>query len=151
MKFVDLTKYMIELATKWSPENQKRMEILLELQDHFSDLKGIRDRWGNVRFVSNEANQYVENIDLEHQSIEFDGLPIEVWPFIYWDLRGTKLYSDPAYFIVADKNPDGFGYVPRKNWLEDMQAAKICKTVINKVKDYLDKHPPINYRDIEDE
>lgn len=151
MRYLDLNKYAIELAQKWSQANQRKMETLLELQSQFTDLKGIKDRWGNVRFVSSEANKYVEEVDLEHQSIEFDEMPIEVWPFIYWDLRGTKLYSDPAYFVVADKNPHGFGYMPREGWKEKMEEAEIGRSVINKVKDYLDRHPPINYRDIEDE
>lgn len=151
LKYIDLNKYAIELAQKWSPSNQRKMEILLELQSQFDDLKGVKDRWGNVRFISADANKYVEEIDLEHQSIDFDGMPIEVWPFIYWDLRGTKLYCDPACFIVGDKNTDGFGYNAREGWLEKMQEAQISRSVIMKVKDYLEKHPPINYKDIEDD
>lgn len=122
---------------------QAKLQWLLELMVVFPDLNLFRDHYGQVKACSAEANPEVDCIEMD-TCHDCDGRPIRVWPYIVMD-RGTRLYSDPPMFVVADQNVLGFGEVPRDGWDEALQAVGLDSSVIQMVRDHLSRHAPVSY------
>lgn len=121
-----------------------RVAQLSELLETFPDLRLVRDHYGQIKFCSREANDQVDSIEMD-SCHTCDGKPIKLWTYITIDKRGTRLYSDPPAFIIADQNQKGFGEIPRPGWEELLEDYEISRSVILKVKLHMSGHPPINY------
>lgn len=117
---------------------------LSELLEAFPDLKLFRDHYGQIKYCSREANAEVDSIEMD-SCHTCEGKPIKLWPFVYIDKQGTRLYSDPPLFVIADQNTKGFGEIPRAGWEEVLETAGISRSVMLKVKLHFSGHPPINY------
>jgi len=57
--------------------------------------------------------------------------PIEVWPYVSID--GTKVYSDPPYFIVGEGSYS-YKEIEYDGWEKNLQNSDIPQEVISKVK-----------------
>ena len=141
MEFIDPCDEILRLMSEGKPE---QAGIIEAFWDTWEDLRVFRSRWGDLRFASAEVNEHVDEIELEHQAIEDDGAPLEVYPFSAVGPH-DRLYSDPPCFVVADAVVGGFGESPRPGWEEEMRAAGIARLVIEKVRCYLDKHQAVYY------
>ena len=139
MEFIDLREEVARLAAAGEPERAGGIEAILEL---WPECRGFRSQWGDLRICCREANQEVNQLELEHQAIEHDHHPLEVWPFVSIGPH-DRLYSDPPCFVVADAPRLGFGEIPRSSWQDLLEAAGVGAIVISKVADYLDKHQPV--------
>lgn len=129
--------------------DHKGLQQLADLAQTFPDLRLFADHRGNIKYCSAEANAEVDTMEID-SCHECDGKPIKLWVFVTLDPRGTKLYSDPPVFTVADQNPLGFGEIPREGWEQELEAAGISKDVIHRVRLHQRGHPPINYLEVED-
>ncbi len=117
---------------------------IAEMADAFPDLRLFRDCWGNLKFCSAEANSEVDTMEMD-SCHRCDGQPIKMWAYVVVDPNGTRLYSDPPYFTVADQNKNGFGEIPRVGWQEELEYYGISRKVIVKLKTHIAGHPPIDY------
>ena len=117
---------------------------LSEMFQAFPTLRLFRDHWGILRACAAEANQEVDRIVMD-SCHTCDGKPIKLWTYAEIDSKGTRLYSDPPMFVVADQNQKGFGEIPRPDWEEELKSHGIGRFVITKVREHLRGHPPINY------
>lgn len=142
MEFVDL---QVEIRTLEAAGDLQKLSVLLELLASFPDLRAVKDRWGRLKYCSKSANEETDCIELAPNAHDCDGKPLEVWPYIVIDKVGTKLFADPPYYLVADQNTAGFGETPRQGWRELLEAAGLGRSAILKVKDYLARHPPVDY------
>ena len=83
-------------------------------------------------------------IDIVNQ---FDAVPqlgiTEFRPFA--ESFGLRLYSDPPSFYLSEPNRSGFGETPLSDWEQLLGDNMISDYVIDKIKDYLDSRPPVNY------
>lgn len=143
MEFIDVVQeiHRLEDGGDWG-----KLQQLSEMAFCFKDLRLYREHDGQLRYVSADANSEVDSIE-SNSCHECDGAPLKVFPFVVIDARGTRLYSDPPCFLVADQLQGGFGEVPRPGWKEQLEEAGISNTVIRKVKLLLEGHPPIPYFD----
>jgi hypothetical protein len=143
MEFVDVTEEMqrLEAEGDWG-----KIAELSEMVKTFPDLRLFRDHYGILKYCSAEANSEVDMMEMD-SCHNCDGQPLKMWAYVTIDQRGTKLYSDPPVFIVADQNQRGFGEVPREDWQDQLEASGISRQVILKVRWHLMNHPPIDYFD----
>jgi hypothetical protein len=126
-----------------------RAMVIAEMLDVFPGLRLFRDCWGQIKFCSQEANVQTDTIEID-SCHSCDGKPIKIWPYVVIDPGGTRLYSDPPFFVIADQNQRGFGEIPREGWEEELKAAGLDRYVIAKVRLHLRGHPPINYFEDDD-
>jgi hypothetical protein len=145
LDYVDLNE---EIERHRDGDWGKAMQIA-EMQDAFPDLKLFRDHWGQIKFCSAAANDQVDTIEMD-SCHNCDGKPIKLWTYVVVAPDGTRLYSDPPVFVVADQNQQGFGEIPRDGWEEELKEAGISRFVTQKVRDHLRGHPPINYFEDDD-
>lgn len=147
MEYVDIIEEIrrLEAAGAW-----EKLSLLDSIAEEHPDLKLFRDPYGRILFCAASAAPYTEDIELNPSSHDCDGAPLQAWVFVCVDKIGTRVYSDPPFFIVADQNVAGFGEIPRNDWRDHMKAAHISRFAMEKVADYLRRHPPINYVEDED-
>lgn len=145
MEYVDIDEELARLHDDWGRALQ-----IVELQAAFPDLRLYRDHYGCLKYCSKAANSEVDSMEMD-SCHRCDGKPIKLWPYVVIDPSGTKLYSDPPVFVVADQNVNGFGEIPREGWEEALKEAGIGRFVIQKVRDHLRGHPPISYLGDDDE
>ena len=93
-----------------------------------------------TRMCSRESNILVNRVEIDNTT-EFT----KVWCFMEIDMKGTRVYSDPPMYVVADRYEVGFGEQPREGWKADLERAGLDRSVIIKVKEHLEAHPPISF------
>lgn len=143
MEYVDLDE---EICKLWDAGNTRELSDVLALRDAFPDLKAVRagDR---LRYCSAIANEDVDCIDIGYNYADSGGA-LMIWPFARF--REGAVYSDPPSFLVGWQNEKGFGEIPRPDWREHLQDYGLSQCAIDKVGDYLERHPPIDYAEVDD-
>ena len=145
MEFIDLKAEVKRLMAAGEPEQAGIIEAYM---DTWPDIRGFRSRWGDLRFCSYEANEVALEVELEHQAAVNDHTPMEVWLFVAVG-PNDKLYTYPPCFVVADAPACGFGEIPREGWDDLMEEMDIRPAAINKVRDYLERHAPCLYEELD--
>ncbi len=145
MEYVELIP---ELRRLENEGNLAKMSLIIDLLEAFPDLRLFRDG-KSLLLVSESANSEVDTLEINSWVHDCDGKPLEIRTYLTVDQLGTRLYSDPPSFTVADQNRNGFGEIPREGWKEQLQEASINWSAISKIKDYLERHPPVDYFDDE--
>jgi hypothetical protein len=107
------------------------------------NLKVYEDFQGVIKLCTSDANEYVDNIEVEYRTD--DGGSLLVAPFLL--SKEGKLYSDPPYFVVGARNTKGFGVIPLNDWKSLLTDWNISDSVISKVKNYLGQHQRVDYDD----
>lgn len=146
MEYIDLRQEVDRLVLAEEPAKAGIIEAIIEL---WPESQGYISRWGDMRFCCEVANKEVNQLELEHQAIEHDDSPLEVYPFVSIGPH-DRLYSFPPCFVVADAPHGGFGEIPREGWQEEMIEAGISPLVILKVEAYLEQHQPVLYMETDD-
>lgn len=147
MEYVDLKAEVQRLVDAEEFEKAGSVQAVIEV---WPDVKGFRSRWGDLRFCTPEVNDKVDQLELEHQAIEHNDCPMEIWPFVSIGPH-DRLYSDPPCFIVADAPHLGFGEIPRAGWEDLLTEAVVSAIVIAKVRNYLEQHQPVLYSEVPEE
>jgi hypothetical protein len=142
--YLSASEYLAKLV--YSGSNWHRIDQIEELMKKYPSLRVYEDYLGRLRLCTYEVNSLVDEIFLWHRTDS--GGSIEVLPFIQED--GVEIHSDPVIFIVGHANDKGFGEVPLHDWKNLLEDEKICKDVVRKIRDYLDKHAPVNYSDVDE-
>jgi hypothetical protein len=144
MEFIDLYQEIQRLADAGQNEQAGILKAYLEF---WPNARAFRHPiWGDLRICCRDANVEVNQLELGHQAAVHDHLPMEVWPFVAIGPH-ERLHSDPPCFIVADAPVKGFGEIPREGWRDDMDEEDINRHIIQKVGNYLERHPPVLYDD----
>jgi hypothetical protein len=115
----------------------------------FPDLKRHVNRWQKERFCSKGANAKATDYDMSHNCGCCADSPLEVWPYTEQD--GVRIYSDPPSFTVGEKNGYGYGETPYPGWDAKMREANIPEPLIDRVRMYLEAHPPEEYPEDEEQ
>lgn len=68
---------------------------------------------------------------------------VDVW--LYTELDGLRVYSNPPYFTVGHENESGFGIVQNKEWESLMDSCGVSLALIRKVRTYLKSKPEISW------
>lgn len=141
MEYLDFDTELQALnrAGKWP-----QAYVVCEVKQAYPDLRLVRDQWGQVLFCSRSANPSVQTLEID-DCHDLGGYPVAFRFYAVLDKRGTRIYSDPPSFILADHNPLGFGAVPRPGWDQTLEAHGLSAFAINKVRAHLHRHGPISY------
>lgn len=118
---------------------------LKSLVTAFDDLTVVVDDNGRSHSCTAQVNNGVDGVDFRQHERGEDG-PLVVWPYVLLPIEG-KVYSSPPCFTVAHPAKNGFGEVPVKGWETDMREEGVSEDVIRKVRQYLERHPPVFYGD----
>jgi hypothetical protein len=105
-------------------------------QESFKEPLMVHTKEG-VKVCTHEINFFVDKLDY---SI---GKDLSVTFFSYE--HGIPVYSYPPVFHLGKANQLGFGFVPNKDWEEDLKQHNINPDLIKKIKFFLSGNPPINY------
>lgn len=129
----------------------------MKLQDYLKKIEGLPDLYEGVlklveqfdttlrvdttsnvtRLCTHEINYFANEIDFQFE----DTLRAQVFSYEH----GVPLYSDPPTYLLGKLNPNGFGYIPDKDWEEWMKYNNVNPDIIKHVKDVLASKPPVNY------
>lgn len=115
----------------------QRLDSVLRIVETFDTTLRVDTTTNVTKLCTHEINYYVNEADFSFEDT------LKVSCFTYE--RGIPLYSDPPTFDVAKLNPNGFGYIPDKDWQEWFKHNNINPDIIKKVKDVLASKPPVNY------
>lgn len=75
----------------------------------------------------------IANWQVLYYGIIIQGKQMQVWPYLFDCESNYKIYSDPPYFVVGNKDDAEFSDVPISGWKKQLIDANISKTVINKI------------------
>lgn len=129
----------------------------MNLQEYLKKIQGLPDLYEGVlkligqfdttlrvdttskvtKLCTYEINYFANEIDFQFE----DSLRAQVFSYEF----GVPLYADPPVFLLGKLNPNGFGYIPDKDWEEWMKYNNVNPDIIKKVKDVLASKPPVNY------
>lgn len=134
-------EYIMQIA---SQGDLKLAEDLLALQTLFPDVELYHTICNTTVYVSSKVNDLVDHIDI-HCNYGCPGAPLVISP---WAHMGLKIFSSPCEIVIGHHNQNGFGQIPLDGWKEKLSDLGLSKIVINKVKDFLDRHRPICYDEV---
>lgn len=143
--YVDLADHLRHLE-EVRPDSGEVVDIRIAWHT-FPDLRAYKDHLGVVRLCSSSVNYDCDQMYMVHRT-DTDSGSLEILPFVFD--KQVRIHSDPPIFVVGQRNPNGFGEVGLPDWRELLEDAGIGPLVISKVRQYLNRHPPINYRDVPD-
>ena len=105
-------------------------------------------RWGKECCCSRKVNSNVTDFEYRFNCGCCSDSPLEVFPYV---MRGdVKIYSSPSCFKVGERNACGTGVVPYDNWNERLRKENISESVIEKIKQHLERHAPEDFDDDDD-
>jgi hypothetical protein len=137
MSYVNLEDRLGRIVGEEGKEKEA-VEIRLAL-GRYNDLHGFLFQPTNeVLLCSGQVNQFATHVRIERQDNQFVALP-------YIEDIGIRLHSSATVFFLGFDNPNGFGIVPYCDWEEHLKKALIPIEIINKIKSFLDNHPPVDY------
>lgn len=128
-------------------ERQKRIDALKELDRSYDDMVVHTSKDGIQRLCSASMNEYVNQMEIVHSCGCCEGAGLLIYPFCV--VEGQKVFSNPPHFSVGHSNRYGFGEVPLTDWKVTLKNAGINPLVIDKVGEYLKRHPPIDYDEVD--
>lgn len=118
--------------------------------DDFQTLRFLLKEYRDIRVYMEDAKLYIASKSINAQAEELvvvpqanDQAPLVV--FVFKKVHGGRMYSDPPFFHVANREENSFGYSPLPDWKAFMEEHKVSKAVIAKVENLLLKHPLIKY------
>lgn len=124
-----------------SDEMQDKVKRLLEeadalekIQQQFPGLSDYEDRWGNKYLKSKCVNSIVNEVWFNHNCGCCPDSPLQAWPYI--EVFGRKVHSDPACFIIGERNQFGVGDKEYSGWEEKLRKEGIGEAVISIVREY---------------
>lgn len=128
-------------------QRQERLKGLNELDRCYTDVVVHTNKDGFQRLCSASINEYVNQMEIAHSCGCCEGAQLLIYPFCV--VEGQKVFSNPPHFTVGFSNRYGFGEVPLTDWKVELKRAGINQLVIDKVAEYLKRHPPIDYDSID--
>lgn len=136
---MSIEKY-IQKKEKEIEDLSKEVEGIKKLLKIYPDLKYHTNRWGTIRLYSKSVNPDTTSYDMGHNCGCCDDSPLEVWPYI--EIDGLQIYSDPPIFMIGEKDSwsNEYSESAYPGWDKEMGEAKISKTVIDKIKEYMLEH-----------
>ena len=102
-KYQNAVPLAIAQLRKDSEANLAEAARLERLLAAYPDLKKHTGRWEKVAYFSKEANSKVTNYDCRHNCGCCNDSPLEIWPYV--ETSDGKVYSDPASFMVGERDP----------------------------------------------
>ncbi len=145
MRKIDEEIRLLELQIS---DLDRKISALAELAIVYPDLIVHSNKEGVKKYCSASVNDYVNTMEVVNQCSCCDGAPLIL--YAYCVVNDIRIYSDPPHFQIGFANRYGFGQVPLTNWKDDLKDAGISKLVMDKASDYLKRHPPVDYDDVED-
>lgn len=122
----------IKCLRKTAAENLSKADKLEKLLEQFPDLLKHTNRWNTVRYYSKSVNHQVTNYDLIHNCGCCSDSPLELWPYV--ETENGRIYSDPPYFIIGERNYDtDLGDTLNADWCDQLRKASISETLIDKL------------------
>jgi len=126
---------------------EKYDKLLLELEnikqilEVYPDAKIYNDRWNNKRYSDKKVNTIVNHVEFRHSCGCCSDSALLAYPCIMFG--NTRIYSDPMYFCIGEKCPDG-GERSLPGWRKAMEEKLIPLQIIEEVRQYLKENPPCN-------
>ena len=127
---------------KKQKEEIAKIEKILEL---YPDIKENIDRWSNKKLSSLSINSETDQIYIDHNCGCCEDSPLQVWP--YKNVKGIKVFSNPACFMVGEKNQWGSGDIEYDGWQDKLRKENIPEIVINKIQMFFNDNKPEDYED----
>ena len=123
---------------------QKQIDEIEAVRKIYPDVQVNSDRWNHERHFSALANKDVDEVDFRHSCGCCQDAPLFAWPYVELE-DGTKVFSDPPKFYIADGVGDfGIGERPDPDyeWMGKLKVLGIQEKVRGKIAVYLNEHPP---------
>lgn len=116
---------------------------LKSLYEAYADMEVVIDGGGKAHACSEEINRNCDVLEFRMADRK-DGGPLLAWSYVYVPVEG-RIYSNPPFHLVGHHAVGGFGEVPEAGWRDNMAASGLDVSLLDKVQDYLDRHPPVFY------
>ena len=130
-------------------KQEANIQAKMALCEEFPDLHITRDRWRKERLSAKSANALCDDVWFNHNCGCCADSPLQAWPHVK---RGElRIHSDPACFMIGERNAWGYGEKPWDNWEKKLREAGINEGVISKIEAFLAEHPPKEWEDDDDE
>lgn len=99
------------------------------------------DRYITNKYYSGTVNGKVSLFEMQYSCTCCDDANIYIFPYI--EVEGIKIYTDPTYFCIGQKNPKPSLKFPKKHimfddWEQQMKNANIPEKIIEQVKTYFE-------------
>jgi hypothetical protein len=140
MPYSDILPYIDFLESTLGAESQGFKYVSASYAAH-PNMRVHEDFQGIVRLCTSDVNEYVNEVDFVYRSD--DGGSLLAFPF--YSSKEGKVYSDPPSYVVGYRNPNGFGCFPLLDWKLHFKDAEICDIIVDKTKNYLGSHAPVDY------
>jgi len=129
-------------------QNIERQKRILELGEKYPDLRKMTDRWDRIRYASVSINAECDEVEIRHACGCCSDSPLLAYP--YKEIEGIPIYAvcsncegfEEPCVCIGEQNAWGFGEIPNPNWEEDLREQNLSEIVIEKVRKYLEEHPP---------
>jgi hypothetical protein len=105
-----------------------RLEALLA---QYPDLRKHQDRGKKVYYCSAFVNTVCTDYLAKHTCGCCQDSPLDVWPYLETHLG--RVYADPPYYQVGEREPFCGGDVPYKDWEEGLRKAGIPEPILTRV------------------
>lgn len=120
-------KFQRELA-----EAQAKCNALVE----FPDLEEIKDKWGQIRLVSEKVNENVATFEVKNECDCCKGATVYALP--YKEYQGIRIFSKP-YAIPFGKNYSG-KVISMDDWQGEIEWDYFIGELMDKVEEWLEIH-----------
>lgn len=136
-------------------DKQKVLDAVTHLQNAYPDLSVKRDAGlvsslSAVKFYSAVATKTADDVEFvtKDEVHGDDDLIIDrdvVYAMPFTTADGYKVYSNPMEIMVGTVNVSGFGVIPVCDIEEHLEYLGLPRTVVRKVREYLQSRAPVNY------